>query len=128
MPGLDVSTIRSFLKMQPTGSDHGEKKLFKKIIGYLLRYNTMMSSLPIHKLHENTTYATNLTLPDGSLGGEALRVRIDGLLQPSINFVSRIVRSISASNGMDCRSYYCCPDVLNSTYLTQVSFTSSMIP
>ncbi|EIN07633.1 hypothetical protein PUNSTDRAFT_45170 [Punctularia strigosozonata HHB-11173 SS5] len=97
---IDDLNIRSFLKTHSSVADDERKKLFKQIIGYLIRYNTIMASLPVHKLHENTTYATNLTLPDGSLGGEALRVRVDGILQPSINFFSRVVRSVVVSNGI----------------------------
>jgi hypothetical protein len=83
--------------------DDKKKKIFKKIVGYVLAYNTIPTALIGSELYKNTTYATNLTLSDGSLGGEALRLRIDGVrsfIRPSVNIFSSIVNSIVTKNGM----------------------------
>lgn len=85
-----------------------DKKKHKKILIWILRailaYHILPAPLDVNKLSENTTYATNLTLPDGSLDGQPLRIRVDrSLLPPStkINLLTKVVRpNIGSVNGL----------------------------
>lgn len=87
------------------GQDGKDRKAFlKAVLKAILKYETLPSALPISELVKNVTYATSLTLPDGSLDGEALRIRVGsgpGLFSPhvDVNVISRILWSIKTANG-----------------------------
>ncbi|KAL6309175.1 FAS1 domain-containing protein [Sparassis latifolia] len=76
-----------------------------KIIRAVLLYHILPAALPTNELAKNTTRATNLTLSDGSLGGEPLRVRVSyaSRIAPilAVNVYAKIVKGdISAANGI----------------------------
>ncbi|PCH38302.1 hypothetical protein WOLCODRAFT_149244 [Wolfiporia cocos MD-104 SS10] len=70
----------------------------------ILLYHILPFAQSSAELARNATYATNLTLEDGSLDGEPLRIRVSkrhGLHGLSINLHSEIVRTgIQTSNGV----------------------------
>lgn len=81
--------------------DEGRVKAFIK---YVLLYNILPEHTPLHELGKNNTFATALKLPDGSLDGKPLRVRVKRNIgldpRPSVNFVSKIlVPDIPVKNG-----------------------------
>lgn len=82
------------------------KEFFKKIVTAILSYHILPSPLAVHQLTENTTYATNLSLSDGSLGGQPLRINVHSSVLPpslSINLYSKVLRhDIRATNGPLC--------------------------
>lgn len=97
----DVALSQVFSPDQIDEDDDKKKAFFKKIIAAVLAYHTVPAFLPGPKLFANTTYATNLTLPDGSLGGEALRLKVDGHFPfpAAVNLFSKIVRPVFTANG-----------------------------
>ncbi|OCH95262.1 FAS1 domain-containing protein [Obba rivulosa] len=83
------------------------KKILKAIIKAILSYHIIPSgSLPAAELVKNSTYATHLSLNDGSLDGKAFRLRIAPTpkivaLTLSVNIYAKVVKpDIKASNGI----------------------------
>jgi hypothetical protein len=80
------------------------RKIIKLIVGAVLSYHVIPQPFDAISLGQNSTHATNLTLPEGSLDGEPLRVRVGRApFSPalSINLFSRVVGpEILTSNGI----------------------------
>lgn len=80
------------------------KKFIKILVKAILSYHVIPKGIDIETLTYNTTYATNLVIPDDALDKEALRVRVSTrLLPPSvrINFFSTVVKpNIGTKNGI----------------------------
>ncbi|KAI1790733.1 FAS1 domain-containing protein [Ganoderma leucocontextum] len=77
----------------------------KAFIKYVLLYNILPETTPLHELAKNNSFATSLKLPDGSLDGEPLRVRVGKSIgfdpRPSVNIFSKVlVPDIPAKNGV----------------------------
>jgi hypothetical protein len=82
--------------------DH-RKEALGRIIRGILAYHILPEKLDSAALVQNSTYATNLTLKDGSLDHQPLRLSIQGTIVPPrlrINTaVDVIKRDTEASNG-----------------------------
>lgn len=113
LPGIHVNheqetmeIIHDLLRVAPGDDKEHRREIFKKIVTAVLSYYIIPSSLPISELSRNNTWATRLSLNDGSLDGEALRLRIapsPGRLIPltlSVNVFSNIIKpNTFTSNG-----------------------------
>ncbi|KAL1947525.1 hypothetical protein VTO73DRAFT_13249 [Trametes versicolor] len=103
---LDALAAAEGLVQVQEGKDDKDRKAFlKAILKAILKYETLPTAIPLSELSKNVTYATSLTLSDGSLDGEALRIRVGsgpGLFSPhvDVNVVSRILWSIKTANGL----------------------------
>ncbi|KAI0637277.1 hypothetical protein C8Q77DRAFT_1155122 [Trametes polyzona] len=104
---LDTLAAAEGLAQVDSHDDKDRKAIFKAILKAILKYETLPKALPVVELGKNVTYATSLTLPDGSLDGEPLRVRVGarpGLRSPvnvDVNVVSRVVwGDIKTKNGL----------------------------
>ncbi len=76
----------------------------KAFIKYVLLYNILPENTPLQELGKNNTFATALKLPDGSLDGKPLRIRVSknfGLgPRTSVNLYSKVlVPDIPVKNG-----------------------------
>lgn len=81
-----------------------DEQKIKAFIKYVLLYNILPENTPLHELGKNNSFATALKLPDGSLDGEPLRIRVQRSFildpRPSINFFSKVlVPDIPVKNG-----------------------------
>lgn len=108
---LDLSEIISGieeLEASLVDDDDPDKERRKKFIRILVRailaYHILPHGLDGRQLIQNTTYATNLTIPDGALDKEPLRIRVGASkLLPAIkiNFLVTVVKpDIGAKNGI----------------------------
>ena len=81
------------------------KRILQKIVRAVLLYHIIPAELNAQTLAVNITHATNLTIPDETLGGQPLRLRIasgppiiHGAL--TVNFYAKIIKpDVSALNG-----------------------------
>lgn len=82
--------------------DH-RKEALGRIVRGILAYHILPEKLDSAALVENSTYATNLTLKDGSMDHEPLRLSVQSTVVPPrlrINTVVDVIqRDIQASNG-----------------------------
>lgn len=80
------------------------KRLLRIIVRAILSYHIIPQSIDSTQLAQNTTYSTNLTIPDNALDNESLRIRVSTqLLPPSIkiNFLSTLIKSdVKVKNGI----------------------------
>ncbi|KAI0822649.1 hypothetical protein BC628DRAFT_654431 [Trametes gibbosa] len=106
---LNVLDAAEGLVQLTDGRNKKDRKAFlKAILKAILTYETLPTALLASELGKNVTFATSLTLPDGSLDGEALRIRVSSspALLPhhvglDVNVVSKIVWSdIQTKNGL----------------------------
>jgi uncharacterized surface protein with fasciclin (FAS1) repeats len=104
-----VDLLREVDSLDAMDDDDDEKKerrrkIIKYIVGAVLSYHVLPQPLNAAALSQNTTYATNLTLPEGSLDGQALRLRISSApFSPvlNVNLFSKIVGSeVLTGNGV----------------------------
>ncbi|KAG1760056.1 hypothetical protein EDD22DRAFT_980795 [Suillus occidentalis] len=83
--------------------DH-RKEALARIIRGILAYHTLPEKLDSAALVQNSTYATNLTLKDGSMDHQPLRLSVQSTIVPPrlrINTVVDVIRrDIEASNGV----------------------------
>lgn len=82
-----------------------DEDMIKKFITYIFLYQILPDNQGVSELGKNNTWATSLTLPDGSNGGKPLRLRVarDNMLSPQlhVNVATKIVvPNLPASNGM----------------------------
>ncbi|PIL23718.1 hypothetical protein GSI_13468 [Ganoderma sinense ZZ0214-1] len=82
-----------------------DEGMIKAFLKYVLLYNILPENTPLQELGKNNSFATALKLPDGSLDGEPLRVRLQTNLgldpRPSVNFISKVlVPDIPVKNGL----------------------------
>ncbi len=95
---------------QSEDDDKHKREIIKKIIRAVLSYHILPTALPAGELAKNLTHPTSLKLKDGSLDGQALRVRVAAvpkLLHPVllVNFYARVVLpDIKAKNGQSSNS------------------------
>jgi hypothetical protein len=82
--------------------DH-RKEALGRIVRGILAYHILPEELDSASLVENSTYATNLTLKDGSMDHKPLRLSVQSTVVPPrlrINTVVDVIkRDIAASNG-----------------------------
>ncbi|KZS99281.1 FAS1 domain-containing protein [Sistotremastrum niveocremeum HHB9708] len=110
---LDIETADPFAALdgvvsQLTASieaqDKNKTEILKKIVHAILQYHILPTSVNTTVFAVNSTYATNLTLKDGSNGGEPLRLKVSGAVfgfGGVINYYSVILKSnLKASNGL----------------------------
>lgn len=80
------------------------RKIIQRIVGAILSYHVLPTAHDVVELASNTTHATNLTLQDGSLDGNSLRLRIGstfGRSGLSVNLFSKITGpEVFTSNGV----------------------------
>lgn len=80
-----------------------DEDTLRKILEYILLYETLPSRFTASDLSKNATFATSLTLPDGSFDSQPLRVRASPGLGPRslhLNlFVSVVKGDVPAANG-----------------------------
>ncbi|KAH7906233.1 hypothetical protein BJ138DRAFT_1223351 [Hygrophoropsis aurantiaca] len=80
------------------------KEVLARIIRGILAYHILPEKLESTQLVENNTYATNLTLKDGSFDYEPLRISVQSTTVPPRLRINQIVdvtkRDIGASNGV----------------------------
>jgi uncharacterized surface protein with fasciclin (FAS1) repeats len=80
------------------------KKFIRILVRAILAYHILPQGLDVPQLVRNTTYATNLTIPDGALDKKPLRIRVGtSKLFPAIkiNVLAAIVKpDIGAKNGI----------------------------
>lgn len=80
------------------------KKFIRILVRAVLSYHIIPQSIDATQLVQNTTYPTNLTIPDSALDKESLRIRVSTkLLPPSvrINFFSTVIKpDVKAKNGV----------------------------
>lgn len=106
------STLEGFVDRQlldnPSDADDDKerkKKIIKKILTAVLKYHILSEELPAKELAKNSTFATALTLGDGSLHSEPLRLRVEQpprLLKPtlSLNFYASVIfADVKTKNG-----------------------------
>ena len=80
-------------------------RIIKKILTAVLKYHILPDELAAKELAKNTTFATALTLGDGSFNSEPLRLRVEQpprLFKPtlSLNFYSKVVfADVKTKNG-----------------------------
>lgn len=89
--------------------DHGDEKkkeIFKKIAEAILSYHILPEYLTIDDLSKNSTFGTSLTINDGSLDGNAQRIRVFSVPRVFkraavvINFGAEVVvPDVKAKNG-----------------------------
>jgi hypothetical protein len=88
----------------PSKDKERRKALIKMLVKAILFYHVVPKGTDIDSLTHNTTYATNLIVPDYALDHEALRVRVSTKIIPpsvQINFFSTVVKAnIGAKNGV----------------------------
>lgn len=98
------ASLEGLLDRSDDDNDH-KKEVIKSIIRAVLSYHILPAALPAAELAKNLTHPTSLKLKDGSLDGQALRVRIAVVpkpLRPAIfvnYFAKVIVPDIKAKNG-----------------------------
>ncbi|CDO74727.1 hypothetical protein BN946_scf184593.g9 [Trametes cinnabarina] len=106
---LDIlSAAEGIVDLRSDKTDKDKKEIIKAILKAVFKYETLPAAYIASELASNVTYATSLTLPDGSLDGEPLRVRIG--THPSlfpfptgvnVNVISHIVHpDIKTANGI----------------------------
>jgi uncharacterized surface protein with fasciclin (FAS1) repeats len=103
----DLSEILSEIEELQVDDDPDKerrKKIIKILVRAILAYHVLPQGLDASQLTRNTTYATNLTIPDGALDKEALRIRVTtSKVFPAIkiNLLATVVKSdIGAANGI----------------------------
>jgi uncharacterized surface protein with fasciclin (FAS1) repeats len=95
---LTLSESLDELDGDDDGDDDDERKkrwrkIIRKIIGAVITYHVLPQEVDWPGLLVNSTYATNLTLHDGSLDGEPLRIHVGQKLVPPaivINYLSYV--------------------------------------
>ncbi|KAI0670675.1 hypothetical protein C8Q78DRAFT_139688 [Trametes maxima] len=86
--------------------DEDKKKFLRAVLKAILKYETLPTALNSSELAKNTTFATSFSIPDGSLDGQPLRVRIGSRpdvfgLQLDVNLLSKVVwPDIRTKNGL----------------------------
>lgn len=106
------SALEGFVDSQLLGSseddsDDKERKhrIIKKILTAVLKYHILPEELSAKELAKNTTFATSLTLGDGSFNSEPLRLRIEQpprFFKPtlSLNFYAKVIfTDVKTKNG-----------------------------
>ncbi|EGO21667.1 hypothetical protein SERLADRAFT_396828 [Serpula lacrymans var. lacrymans S7.9] len=94
------------LESSPLDDDEKEhrKKVIARIVRGILAYHILPEKTPYPKLLEYSTFQTNLTLKDGSLDYEPLRISVQSRNTPprvQVNIVSEIIRpDVAAKNGV----------------------------
>ncbi|KAJ3478455.1 hypothetical protein NLI96_g9737 [Meripilus lineatus] len=97
--------LESLMLEQSEGDDDHKKKVIKKIIRAVLSYHILPTALPAAELGKNLTHPTSLKLKDGSLDGQALRIRVAVTPKPfrpviTVNMFAKVVLpDIKAKNG-----------------------------
>lgn len=83
--------------------DH-RKKFIEVIVRAILAYHILPQGFELDQLTQNTTFATNLTIPDGALDQEPLRIRVGVKAIPpsvNINLFSTVVKpDLRTKNGV----------------------------
>lgn len=103
-PHTDLEDVVIRLTDSIEAQDKNRTEKLKKIVHAILQYHILPVSINSTVLAINSTYATNLTLKDGSNGGDSLRLHVSppafgfgGL----VNYYSLILKSdVKASNGV----------------------------
>ncbi|EMD38694.1 hypothetical protein CERSUDRAFT_94231 [Gelatoporia subvermispora B] len=103
-----AETLFTYVQASEDNDDKEKRKqILKAIIKAILSYHIIPSgNLPAAELLKNSTYATGLTLHDGSLDGKAFRVLVSSVprifpLTFSVNVYAKVVKhDIPASNGV----------------------------
>ncbi|OSD02770.1 hypothetical protein PYCCODRAFT_1477418 [Trametes coccinea BRFM310] len=102
-----LSTAEGIVDLGTDKSDKDKKEIIKAILKAVFKYETLRVAYNSSQLASNVTYPTALTLRDGSLDGEPLRVRIGTHPKPfpdfqgvNVNVISHIVHpNIKTANG-----------------------------
>ncbi|KZP29961.1 FAS1 domain-containing protein [Athelia psychrophila] len=108
---LDLADVAAELDAIESASDDDDdekkerrRKIIKLIVRAILEYHILPQATDLGALLANTTHATNLTIPDGALDEEALRIRVGATLVPPavrVNFYSTVVQpNVVAKNGV----------------------------
>ena len=107
--GTDFGDMLVMAEGLVNNNSASDKDTIKAFIKAILLYQTLPLRLSSFDLAKNLTHATSLTLYDGSLHGEPLRVRVSKGPGPSplaVNLISPIMHpNIPATNG---ESLVCC--------------------
>ncbi|KAI0688757.1 FAS1 domain-containing protein [Cytidiella melzeri] len=82
-----------------------KKRILKKVVSAVLKYHIIGAELRSSDLGKNTTFPSSLTLGEGSLDGQELRIRVDQykLIPPSltVNLYARIIfTDVETKNGI----------------------------
>ncbi|KAI9056677.1 hypothetical protein FKP32DRAFT_1607820 [Trametes sanguinea] len=102
-----LSAAEGIVDLGNDKSDKDKKEIIKAILKAVFTYETLRVAYNSSQLASNVTYPTALTLPDGSLDGEPLRVRIGThpTLFPNfqgvnVNVISHIIQpNVKTANG-----------------------------
>jgi hypothetical protein len=90
--------------LDPDKDKKRRKEIIKILVKAILYYHIIPKAIDVESLTHNTTYATNLVVPDNALDNQALRVRVSTkILPPSVrvNFFSTVVKpNVGAKNGV----------------------------
>lgn len=130
IPLLEAFVDAHQLDKDHSGDDDKKKEIFKAIVTAILSYHILPEYLTVDDLSKNSTFATSLTINDGSLDGNAQRIRVltyPRVIQPLliVNFRSKIiVPDVKAKNGKLDPVF---PPLTNS-YHSQALSMSSTIP
>jgi hypothetical protein len=100
----EIEELESRLTSDPGKDKERRRQFIRLLVKAILYYHVIPNAVDIESLTHNTTYATNLIVPDDALDKEALRVRVSTkVLPPSvqINFFSTVVKpNIGTKNGV----------------------------
>ncbi|KDQ60570.1 hypothetical protein JAAARDRAFT_124834 [Jaapia argillacea MUCL 33604] len=95
-----ISAVDDLDDSDDFGEDKKRKERFRKILTAVLLYHVIPEQLNKVNLAKNNTWATNLTLSDGSLDGEPYRLKVAaGPLGGYVNWYAKLIKEVPASNG-----------------------------
>ncbi|KAL4065437.1 FAS1 domain-containing protein [Scleroderma yunnanense] len=99
-----VLQVEQLDDLPDSGFKEDRKRCFARIVRGILAYHILPERYSSHELLENSTYATNLTLKDGSMDYQPLRLTVERSIVPpglKVNMHSFITaRNIEAKNGV----------------------------
>jgi uncharacterized surface protein with fasciclin (FAS1) repeats len=105
-----LAAVDYFENVSSINGDEDEKRarwraLLKRVVRAVISYHVLPHPHTAQSLAVNTTHATNLTLPEGSLAGDPLRIRVGAArLGPhpplAVNFFSKLGAEVHAANGI----------------------------
>jgi len=99
--GRALDLLDNVDKPDVPGDPKKREKIIKFILHAILSYHVIPASLDIEKLGLNNTFPTHLEFPH-IFDNQPLRLRVQHLIFPpitSVNFFSKILHAISATNG-----------------------------
>ncbi|KAI0371796.1 hypothetical protein BV20DRAFT_965078 [Pilatotrama ljubarskyi] len=101
-----LAVAENLIQLDDHHHDEDRKKFLEAILKAILKYETLPTAYPSAELAKNVTFATSLTLSDGSLDGEPLRIRVGtalGVFGPhiNVNVASKVISAdIKTKNGL----------------------------